>query len=182
LRAIAEILTIGHSTHELEQFVELLHGAGVDLLVDVRQVPVSRRMPWFAGDSLSETLPGHGVDYAHERRLGGFRKPRPGTPNTGWEVEAFRGYADHMGSVEFAAGLAHTEQLARERRVALMCAEAQYTSCHRRLTSDALLVRGWDVFHVGPDGAQRLHVLTEFAVVSDNAPITYPSRQVSLDV
>src|SRR5215217_7984641 len=89
LRAIGEILTIGHSTHPVEQFVALLERNGVQRLVDVRTVPKSRRMPWFAGESLASLLPSAGVDYVHEKRLGGFRRPRPDTRNGAWENESF---------------------------------------------------------------------------------------------
>src|SRR5215208_5910089 len=145
LRAIGEILTIGHSTHEVEHFVELLQRNRVVRLVDVRTVPRSRRMPWFAGDSLAALLPGAGIEYVHEKRLGGFRRPRPDTPNGAWQVEAFRGYADHMESDDFRAAITRLESLALAARTTVMCAEAQWTRCHRRLISDALVVREWNV-------------------------------------
>src|SRR5215212_7446301 len=116
LRAIGEILTIGHSTHPFERFVELLQRNGIALLMDVRTVPRSRRMPWFAGESLASLLPAAGIDYVHEKRLGGFRRPRPDTPNTGWQVESFRGYADYMESADFRAAITRLETLAMELR------------------------------------------------------------------
>jgi uncharacterized protein (DUF488 family) len=182
LRAIGEILTIGHSTHEVERFVELLERNRVARLVDVRTVPRSRRMPWFAGESLASLLPAAGVEYVHEKRLGGFRRPRPDTPNAGWQVESFRGYADHMESDDFRAAITRLESLAMSARTTVMCAEAQWTRCHRRLISDALVVRGWSVLHIDSRGGTKPHSLTPFAVVRDGDHIDYPPEQQFLDV
>jgi uncharacterized protein (DUF488 family) len=182
LRAIDEILTVGHSTHTFDRFADLLQTNGVRQLIDVRTVPKSRRMPWFGGEALAESLPRAGIAYAHEPRLGGFRRPRPDTPNTGWLVPAFRGYADHMESADFREGLARVESLGRDARTAVMCAEAQWTRCHRRLVADALLVRGWRVMHIDSNGGARPHALTPFAVVRDDRRIEYPPEQQILDV
>jgi uncharacterized protein (DUF488 family) len=100
----------------------------------------------------------------------------------GWLVPAFRGYADHMESADFGDGLAEVESIARGSRTAVMCAEAQWTRCHRRLVADALLVRGWRVLHVDPNGGTRPHALTPFAVVRDGWHIQYPPEQQILDV
>ena len=175
-------MTIGHSTHEIERFLELLQRNRIARLVDVRTVPKSRRMPWFAGESLAALLPAAGVEYVHEKRLGGFRRPRPGSPNGGWEVQAFQGYADHMESDDFRAAITRLESLAMSARTTVMCAEAQWTRCHRRLISDALLVRGWSVLHVDSRGATRPHSLTPFAVVRAGDHIEYPPVQQFLDV
>src|SRR6185312_17284541 len=99
------IYTVGHSTRTLEELTGLLKAAYVRELVDVRSVPRSRRHPQFEGEALAASLPLHGIAYVHERTLGGFRRPRPGSPNTGWEHSAFRGYADHMASEEFRSTL-----------------------------------------------------------------------------
>jgi uncharacterized protein (DUF488 family) len=138
-------------------------------------------MPWFWGDDMAVWLPEAGISYAHFKDLGGFRKPRPGSPNSGWEVEAFRGYADNMESDSFQAALERLEQAAAARRTAVMCAEAQWTRCHRRLLSDALVVRGWQVEHVGSTGAAERHALTPFAVV-DGGRLSYPPEQTTLDL
>ena len=175
-------MTVGHSTHTFDRFAGLLEANGVRQLIDVRKVPKSVRMPWFRGDALADSLPHVGVAYAHEARLGGFRRPRKDTPNGGWLVEAFRGYADHMESDEFRAGLEQVEALARAKRAAIMCAEAQWTRCHRRLVSDALVVRGWTVLHIDSRGQTRPHALTEFAVVVDEGRLEYPPPQGELDV
>jgi uncharacterized protein (DUF488 family) len=181
LSAIAEILTVGHSTHEPEAFLDLLRGAGVALLVDVRRFPSSRRMPWFDAAELRGSLREAGIDYLHLPQLGGRRRPVPGSPNGGWPVGQFQGYADHMASAEFADGLERLVGLGRERRTAVMCAEAQWTRCHRRLLADALVARGWGVTHVGSRGQAEPHRLTEFAVV-DGERLSYPPVQASLDV
>ena len=175
-------MTIGHSTHPVERFVSLLERNDVRCLVDVRTVPKSRRMPWFAGSSLSTMLPSAGVEYVHEKRLGGFRRPRPDTVNGAWQVEAFRGYADHMDTDDFRAGIVRLESLALAQRTTVMCAEAQWTRCHRRLISDALVVRGWTVLHVDSRGGTKPHSLTPFAVVRDGDRIDYPPEQQALDV
>jgi uncharacterized protein (DUF488 family) len=169
------IFTIGHSSHEPEAFLALLARHGVRLVADVRRFPGSRRNPQYGAEALAAAAPG----YAHLPELGGRRRPRPGTPNDGWEVEAFRGYADHMASEEFAAGLTRLEELARQTPTAIMCAEAPWWKCHRRLVADALLVHGWTVCHIGPDGRLTEHALPDFAVVDDDG-LRYPSPQLRL--
>jgi uncharacterized protein (DUF488 family) len=136
-------------------------------------------MPWSAADQLERTLGVAGIAYEHLPELGGRRDPVPGSPNGGWRVGQFRGYADHMASPEFAAGLERLLELAGERRTAAMCAEAQWWRCHRRLLADALLVRGIEVVHVGARGEGARHELTPFAVV-EGARITYPPEQGEL--
>jgi uncharacterized protein (DUF488 family) len=158
----------------------LLRQHGVTALVDVRMYPRSRRMPHFNSDALSASLPSLGISYVHERALGGRRSPVEGSPNGGWREEQFQGYADHMATREFAAALSRVEKLARSQPTALMCAEGLWWRCHRRLTSDALLVRGWRVLHIGPDRTSE-HELTPFAVVSDDR-LTYPPEQTTFDI
>jgi uncharacterized protein (DUF488 family) len=175
------IYTVGHSTHPLDGFFGLLRDAGVAALADVRRYPGSRRQPHFNREALAETLPAAGIAYAHFERLGGRRDVVPGSPNHGWDNEAFVAYADHMATPEFAEGLARVEELARSGPTALMCAEGLWWRCHRRLTSDALLVRGRRVLHIAPDGATSEHELTPFAVVSDGR-LTYPPEQTAFDI
>jgi uncharacterized protein (DUF488 family) len=178
---MGQILTIGHSTHELEAFLDLLRGRGVQALADVRRYPSSRRMPWFGAAPLAAGLDAADIQYVHLPSLGGRRDPVPGSPNGGWRVGQFQGYADHMASDEFAAGVRELEAVARERRTAVMCAEAQWWRCHRRLLSDALLARGWEVVHLDARGGVEPHSLTEFAVL-DGERVTYPPAQAALDV
>jgi uncharacterized protein (DUF488 family) len=176
---IGVMFTVGHSTHALDAFVALLRGAGVEAVADVRRYPGSRRSPWFAREALAASLPGEGIEYVHLEPLGGRRSVVPGSPNGGWDNAAFQAYADHMATPEFAAGLAQLERLARRRATAVMCAEATRWRCHRRLIADALVVRGWTVRHIGPDGGLTGHELTHFAVV-EHGTLTYPPVQTEL--
>jgi uncharacterized protein (DUF488 family) len=179
LSAIATIFTIGHSKHELGDFLELLHGQEIGRLADVRRYPSSRRMPWFNRPVLARSLDEAGVAYEHFEALGGRRAPLPGSPNGGWRVGQFQGYADHMASDEFQAGLERLLAGATERRAAVMCAEAQWVKCHRRLLSDVLVARGHEVLHIDARGATSPHELTEFALV-DGERVTYPPLQPQL--
>jgi uncharacterized protein (DUF488 family) len=173
------IRTIGHSTRERDELVALLRAHRVDALADVRRFPGSKRLPHFNAEALGEALPAAGIAYEHYPELGGRRSRLPGSPNGGWENAAFQGYADHMASEEFTRGIARLEAWAGERRVAVMCAEAPWWRCHRRLLADALLVRGWSVRHILGSERAPEHELTEFAQV-DGERLTYPPRQLSL--
>ena len=189
-----EILTIGHSNHEEADFIELLRGAGVELLADVRANPRSR-YPQFNRSDLAGSLKEAGIEYVHlGEQLGGRREHLSGSPNTALPEGAFRGYADHMASEDFIQGLERLRELATTRstatgtaagstagQTAVMCAEADWTRCHRRLIADALAASGWRVLHLGPDGSLERHRLTESAVV-EGSRITYPRVQTSLDV
>ena len=171
-----DLLTIGHSTHDAERFEALLRAHRIELLADVRRHPGSRRHPQFGVDSLSAALQQAGIAYRRlGEQLGGRRRPRRDSPSTGWRVAAFQAYADHMRSPEFAAGLEVLEELARERRVAIMCAEGDWRRCHRRLIADALLARGWRVRHIKPDGGLEDHELTPFAIVEEGR-VGYPAQ------
>jgi uncharacterized protein (DUF488 family) len=172
-----EILTIGHSTHPEERFLALLDRHRVAAVADVRRFPSSRRLPHFNASRLEASLRERGIAYAPlGEGLGGRRKADPDSPNAGWRVGGFRGYADHMSSPEFAAGLEELERLGEERRTAVMCAEGPWWRCHRQLIADALAVRGWSVAHVLPDGRLEAHRLTPFALVEGDR-ITYPPSQ-----
>jgi uncharacterized protein (DUF488 family) len=173
------IFSVGHSTHELAAFVSLLAAHRVEQVADVRAYPGSRRLPWFSREALARELPRNGLHYVHLPELGGRRRPAPGSPNSGWEVEGFRAYADHMASAEFAAGLERLEALAGQEATAMMCAEGLWWRCHRRLVSDALTVAGWEVLHIAPGGETSVHEMTPFAVV-DAGRLTYPPAQMSL--
>jgi len=165
--------TIGHSTRAIDAFVALLVAHAVAMVVDVRRWPASRRHPHFARGPLEASLAAAGIAYAWRRDLGGFRTPAPDSPNSGWRVEAFRGYADFMLTAEFERSVAKVEALAASQRIALMCAEAVPERCHRRLLADALSVRGWPVWHVLDDGCSP-HRLTPFARPS-GIRILYPA-------
>jgi uncharacterized protein (DUF488 family) len=153
-----QILTIGHSTHAADRFVALLRAHRVELLCDVRRYPGSRRHPQFDADSLRAALDRAGIAYEGlGEQLGGRRRARRDSPDRGWRAAAFRAYAEHMQTPEFAAGLERLEVLGRERRTAVMCAEGDWRRCHRRLISEALAKRGWRVAHIRPDGGVEAH-------------------------
>jgi uncharacterized protein (DUF488 family) len=132
-------------------------------------------MPRFNRETLGRELPAQEIAYLHLPQLGGRRAPSPQSRNAGWRASGFRGYADHMASPEFAAGLKALESLASGRTTVMMCAEALWWRCHRRLVSDVLTVRGWEVVHVASTGRATTHQLTPFAVIEAGTP-TYPPR------
>jgi uncharacterized protein (DUF488 family) len=175
------IFTIGHSTHTIEQFIELLWRHRVGAVADVRRYPSSRRLPHFNAVELDEALAAESIRYEHFEELGGRRDPRPDSRNTGWENSQFRGYADHMETPEFNAGVDRLLALASERTTTVMCAEALWWRCHRRLLADAVLARGPHVRHIGADGRLSEHRLTPFAV-TQGTHVTYPAAQQSLNI
>ena len=171
--------TIGHSTRALEEIVGLLRTHGVDTVVDVRTVPRSRRHPHFTKDALAASLPQAAIAYVHMPGLGGLRKARADSPNTGWRVEGFRGYADYMQTDEFARHLDALMALAKDTRLSLMCAEAEPWRCHRTLLADALVVRDVVVLHIVAGGAVARHIVTPWAQ-RDGVRLTYPPVQREL--
>lgn len=170
------IYTVGHSTRSAEEFIALLQAHGVRQVADVRTVPKSRRNPQFWSDALEASLAEAGIGYRWFRSLGGLRKTSADSPNGAWRNESFRGYADHMLTAEFAAGLAELLDYAAGAPTAIMCAEAVPWRCHRSLIGDALLVRGHEVRDImGPTRATP-EKLTGFAAVTDGV-ITYPPEE-----
>jgi uncharacterized protein (DUF488 family) len=160
--ATRAIHTIGHSTRTTEKFLDLLQKHDIGLLIDVRRWPASRRHPHFHREAVAESLKQASIEYVWRGDLGGFRKPRPDSPNTGWKVGAFRAYADFMLTDEFQQALTEILHYADVKRVALMCAEALPWRCHRQLIADVCLVRGWAVRHIMDDGC-HVHALPPFA-------------------
>jgi len=177
---LTTVYTIGHSTRSADEFLTLLAGAEVRLVADVRASPSSRRHPQFNRGELSAWLAAAGIEYRHFPGLGGRRSPVPGSRNGGWEQAAFRGYADHMTSSDFLGALAELETLAARYKTSVMCAEAVWWRCHRRLIADALVVRGWRVGHLGVGDRRAVHELPAFAVVEADASIDYPPLQGTL--
>jgi len=165
--------TIGHSTRSLDELIACLTSFAITDLVDIRTIPRSRRNPQFETTALAASLPEAGVRYEHLAALGGLRKPRKDSPNAGWRNASFRGYADHMQSPAFEAGLARLHELASAGAVAIMCAEAVPWRCHRSLVADALVARGASVLHIAGPGQARPHRLTPFARV-DGEQVSYP--------
>ncbi|MBV8775910.1 MAG: DUF488 domain-containing protein, partial [Alphaproteobacteria bacterium] len=157
------IFTIGHSTRPAQELIALLREAGVDLLADVRTVPRSRFNPQFNIDVLPGTLADAGISYRHMPALGGLRhrpKGAPPSPNGLWQNEAFQAYADYALTPPFRAGLDELRRLAREQRPAIMCAEAVWWRCHRRIVADYLLAAGEEVRHIMAPGKIEPAVLT----------------------
>jgi uncharacterized protein (DUF488 family) len=167
------VWTVGHSTQPLDALVALLAAHDVTQVADIRTVPRSRRHPQFDTDALARSLPERGVAYAHLPRLGGWRRASADSPNTAWRNLSFRGYADYAMSSDFADGLAELRGMAAERRTAMMCSEALWWRCHRRLVADRLLAAGDCVWHIGADGRVTAHKLTPFATVKPDGLITY---------
>jgi len=159
------VFTVGHSTRMLETLIDLLAGATIVRLVDVRTVPRSRTHPQFDRAALPAALAGAGIGYTHLPGLGGLRRPRPDSIHGVWRNASFRGYADHMETPVFAAELEALIALAGAERTAIMCAEAVPCRCHRWLIADALVARGIPVGHLLEAGRVEPHVLTRWARV-----------------
>jgi uncharacterized protein (DUF488 family) len=168
------VYTIGHSTRSAEAFIALLAAHGVACLADVRTVPRSRHNPQFESAALAASLAARGIEYARFPGLGGFRKAALDSPNAGWRNASFRGYADDMQTPAFAESLERLLALARERTLAMMCAEAVPWRCHRSLIADALLVRGVRAEEIVGETKTQTHRLTPFARI-DGTRITYPA-------
>lgn len=173
------VYTIGHSTREFSEVVDMLRANGVDTLVDVRSFPGSRKHPQWKQASIEHELPPD-IDYRWIKAIGGRRHTPAGTPtpNEGWRVKAFRDYADYMSTDEFHAGLDELVSIAQASTPAIMCSEAVPWRCHRRLITDALLVRGIEVCHIMSPTSVRPAELTPFARV-DGEQITYPATDES---
>jgi len=172
------VLTVGHSTHPIDEFISLLAGAGVTHLVDVRTIPGSRRNPQFNEEELRPSIEAAGLRYVREKRLGGLRSADRTVPpevNGYWENQSFHCYADYALGEEFEAGLAELIALAASPRLpAIMCAEAVWWRCHRRVIADFLLARGVPVAHLMPDGKIALATLTPGAQVQAGS-VRYPA-------
>jgi uncharacterized protein (DUF488 family) len=178
---MATLFSIGHSNQPLENFLALLAAHEVRTVVDVRAFPASRRWPHFNQAALTTALAQHGIRYVWLPALGGRRKAvRADSPHTAWTVPAFRHYADHTETAEFAAGLRELLALTAEGRTAFMCAEARYTQCHRRLIADQLCVAGHSVRHIESRTRAQEHALSAFARVVDGRIIYDGGTQLGL--
>ena len=173
------IFTVGHSTLPIEEFIALLHTYGITCLADIRTMPRSRHNPQFNGDALGRALKTENIEYVSLPALGGLRHARKDSSNTGWRNASFRGYADYMQTEPFAEGLESLIHMSRQRRTAIMCAEAVPWRCHRSLVADALSVRGIPAIEILSASSYRLHKLTPFAHV-EGTHITYPPEQSTL--
>ena len=166
------IHTVGHSTRTIAAFVELLNSHRIEMLIDVRRWPMSRRHPHFNREALSAALEEKNIAYLWRQDLGGFRKAEANSPNTAWRVATFRAYADFMLTVPFETIAKEIEAIASAKRISLMCAEAVPWQCHRQLLADAFLIRDWSVRHIMENGCHA-HKLTPFARPEGNR-ILYP--------
>lgn len=154
--------TVGHGTLSAEALVALLHGAGIEVIADVRAFPGSRRHPQFGRDAMTSWLPGSGIAYRWLPALGGRRRPVADSVHRGLRNTSFRAYADHMETPAFAAGVDELFDLAGEGRTAVMCSESVWWRCHRRLLADHVaLVRREEVLHLMHDGRQTPHAPTD---------------------
>jgi len=168
------VYTIGHSNRSAAEFLALLHGHAIELLLDVRTVPRSRHNPQFGQEELAPMLAAQSIGYEHMPSLGGLRKPRKDSVNGAWRNDSFRGYADHMATADFQQGLAALIESAGRQRTVIMCAEAVPWRCHRSLVADALLARGVDAQEITSPTSTRRHRLTPFAHV-EGTTVTYPA-------
>lgn len=163
----ATLWTIGHSTRTLDEFIDLLRANRIEVLADVRHFPGSRKQPQFNVEPVRAGLHAAAIDYAPFAELGGRRKPLPDSPNIAWRHPAFRGYADYMATPEFHAGVDHLAALARQKRTAIMCAEAVWWRCHRGLIADLFKLHGTHVLHITGTGTPREHPYTSAARIVD---------------
>src|SRR5262245_48321080 len=171
---IRTLWTIGHSNRSIEQFLDLLRENQSECLADVRRFPGSRKHPQFGKDELPRSLANAGIEYRHFEALGGRRRERlPNSPNSAWRVEQFAAYADYTQSAEFQAALAALIDLARSKRTAIMCAEQDFHSCHRRIIADVLVARGWQVHNIVRKNRTEPHALPDFSRVKEGR-VTYP--------
>ena len=173
--------TVGHSTRTAEEFLDLLRAHRIEAIADVRRFPGSRRHPHFGRDQLEPFLESHGVHYAWMPDLGGRRSPAKDSHNTGWRVAAFRGYADYMETPDFESAMQVLLDLARSKRTAVMCAEALWWQCHRRLISDWLVARGHAVMHIESVAKEAPHRLIAPAKLIDGE-LSYAAEQTDLGV
>jgi uncharacterized protein (DUF488 family) len=169
------VLTVGHSNRGGGEFLALLREHGVWRVVDVRTVPRSRHNPQFNRETLPAALEAERIGYTHMPELGGLRRPRPDSVNGGWRNDSFRGYADYMLTPEFAAAVERLLEIAREERIAMMCAEAVPWRCHRGLIADFLAARGIRVEHILGPGRRRPHVLSPMARIEGDRVLYPPS-------
>lgn len=160
----ATIYTLGHSTRPLPEFLSVLHAHHIEILADIRSLPMSRRYPHFNREALEKSLPAESIEYLWIKDLGGRRKKELAeSPNMALRNQSFRNYADHMLTESFHSAAEHIIDLARSRRVAIMCAELLFFRCHRMLVSDYLSLHGHEVLHIQDTGPPRPHQVTREA-------------------
>ncbi|HKY50296.1 MAG TPA: DUF488 domain-containing protein [Candidatus Limnocylindria bacterium] len=174
------VWSIGHGTRSVDELIETLQQAAIATLADVRSAPGSRRHPQFGQSALASSLALAGIEYVHLRGLGGRRAAAVDSPHVGLKVDAFRGYADHMTSEEFAADYARLAATAREKPTAFMCAETLWWRCHRRMLADRLAADGWDVVHLLGPGKSEPHRMWDIARVTPDGTLVYDGGAIPL--
>jgi uncharacterized protein (DUF488 family) len=175
----APFFTIGHSTRKIEQFVELLHASRVNLVIDVRSIPRSRTNPQYNRETLPQALSEHDVGYAYIGELGGRRAHSRGSPpgRIGyWEVQCFHNDADDAMGSSFRTGLTKLLEVGRRERCSVMCAEAVWWRCHRRIIADYLLDAGETVWHILGPGAVNPASMTPAAIANPDGTLSYPAK------
>ncbi len=170
------IWTIGHSTHSLEEFVAMLYYFNIELVVDIRSFPGSRKFPRFNKEMLEVSLPQNNIQYTHLKKLGGRRKVKPNSKNTSWRHAAFRGYADYMETDSFAEGIRELTKISLHQKTAYMCSEAVWWRCHRSMVSDYLKADGWNVQHIMQIGKSNEHPYTQPARIVDGELTYLPEK------
>lgn len=162
-----KLYTIGHSTHTLQEFLDILHAYQITHIVDVRTIPKSRHVPWFNENEFKKSLRKEKIAYTHISKLDGLRRTNKNSINMEWRNASFRGFADYMQTAEFFDGLKELNNLIKKNKnVAIMCAEAVPWRCHRSLIADAEIVRHFSVWEIMSKTSVRAHTLTDFAVVN----------------
>lgn len=170
------IWTVGHSTRSITEFKDIIADFGIEIVADVRSYPGSRKFPQFNKEVMEVWLNDFGFGYVHFRDLGGRRKVKPDSDNKGWRLAAFRGYADYMETESYQKALIELEKLALDKKVAYMCSEAVWWSCHRSLISDDLKNKGWEVIHIMKVGVSMEHPYTKPARIVEGR-LTYPEEK-----
>lgn len=175
------IFSIGHSNRSFEEFAGLLVENGIELLADIRTIPMSRANPQFNKGTFPESLAPLSIDYVHLPKLGGRRgRSNLNSPNTFWEHSSFRNYADYAMTEPFREGLGELSDHAKEKRTAYMCSEAVWWRCHRRIVTDFLLSGGWNVFHIMSSGKTTEAEMNDHASVQEDGTILYIADQQQL--
>jgi len=167
-----KIWTIGHSTHEIEDFIKMVKSFSIEVLIDVRSLPGSNKFPQFNQDSLEKTLAENQIKYKHLKDLGGRRKPKPDSENKIWKNKSFRGYADYMETSAYKKAYEKLEEIAKVKNTVIMCAEAVWWRCHRSMISDKLKSEGWKILHIMSKDKATEHPYTQPAKIVDGK-LTY---------
>lgn len=175
-----KIWTLGHSTRSIKEFVEILNSFGIEILVDVRRYPGSKKFPHFNKEKMENTIPEKGIEYIHLENLGGRRKVQKESKNNAWRLKSFQGYADYMETEEFKMAAGKLQKLASEKRVAYMCSEAVWWSCHRSLISDYLKIRNWEVMHIMGENKKMEHPYTKPAQIIDGE-LSYQKEDTEME-